>query len=86
MDEEVQSVLIQNALVPEDAPEDSWGRPKRIWNAVDGYIFVGVSVNLAEPVYNCYPDSPSDGDLYDELEERAKRSVQSLLAESGDGE
>jgi hypothetical protein len=75
--EELQQALIDEAL------EDSLGRPKTLWNAVDGRIFVGVSCNLREPRYNCYPEAPPDGKLFNELQRRAERTPDDLLGRAG---
>jgi hypothetical protein len=40
----------------------------------EGRIFVGVSCNLAQPAYNCYPEVPADGGLFEELQRRAERT------------
>ena len=77
-------ILIADALVPEASATDWKGRPKRIWNAVDEFIFVGDSCNLAEPKYNCYPAYPPNGKLFNELQERAERTIEEVLAASGD--
>jgi hypothetical protein len=65
---------IQEALEDTAGASDSSGRPKKLWNAVEGRIFVGVSCNLADPVYNCYPEVPADGGLFEELQRRAERT------------
>lgn len=72
--------LERNALIDGEAGEDSYGRPRRIWNAVAGTVFVGVSTNEQEPHYNCYPEVPATS-LADELAERAERSVEDVRLE-----
>jgi hypothetical protein len=74
MDRDLQQRLIAEALEDTARAKDAMGRPKRLWNAVEGRIFVGVSCGLAEPVYNCYPEMPPDGRLFDELQRRAERT------------
>jgi len=74
MDQDLQRRLIQEALEDTAGASDSLGRPKKLWNAVEGRIFVGVSCNLAQPVYNCYPEVPADGGLFEELQRRAERT------------
>lgn len=74
MDQDLQQRLIQEALEDTAGASDSLGRPKKLWNAVEGRIFVGVSCNLAQPVYNCYPEVPADGGLFEELQRRAERT------------
>jgi hypothetical protein len=53
------------------------GRPKRLWNAVNGWYFVAVSTNEPSAAYNCYPEEPSAH--LDELAARAERSVADVL-------
>jgi hypothetical protein len=81
MDQELQKRLIEEALEDTKGATDSMGRPKRLWNALEGRIFVGVSCNLAEPVYNCYQDAPPDGGLFDELQRRAERTRDQVPSE-----
>jgi hypothetical protein len=83
MDAAVQEVLIRGALARDDEQEDAFGRPKRLWNAVDNKVFVGVSCNMQSPTYNCYPENPPDGALYNELIRRAERSLEEVLREAG---
>ena len=59
---------------------DWMGRPKKLWNAVEGYVFIGVSANLQTPHYNCYPERPPDGKLLKQLESRAERTRDDLLS------
>lgn len=66
------------ALPDPDGGTDSFGRPKRVWNAVAGATFVGVSTNEQDPAYNCYPEVPATA-LAHELAERAERSVEDIL-------
>ncbi len=74
--------LLDEALPDPNAPTDVFGRPKVIWNAVGGTIFVGVSTNEQEEAYNCYPSAPTTG-LHTELSQRAERTVESFMAERG---
>jgi hypothetical protein len=74
MDHDLQRRIIAEALEDTGRAKDSLGRPKTIWNAVEGTVFVGVSCNLSEPIYNCYPEVPPDGGLFEELQRRAERT------------
>jgi hypothetical protein len=69
--------LIDEALVDPDGGTDSYGRPRRLWTAVNGVFFVGVSTNENVPRYNCYPDVPASA-LVEELAARAQRSVSAV--------
>ena len=73
-DPDLQQAMIDEALEDTKGETDSMGRPKRLWNAVHECVFVGVSCNLREPRYNCYPETPPDGKLLGELLTRAKRT------------
>ena len=75
---EVQGKLLSEALVDPAGGKDSHGRPKRLWNAVGGTVFVGVSTNEPVPAYNCYPEAPATV-LADRLEARARRSVNEIM-------
>ena len=77
-DETLQSHLLADAIVDPDGGEDSNGRPRRLWNAVNEWYFVGVSTNEAEPAYNCYPDLPMTK-IRQKLIERARRSIEDVL-------
>jgi hypothetical protein len=71
----VQRRLLDEALVDEEAGTDVHGHLRRLWNAVNGEVFVGVSANLAEPAYNCYPAPPASETLRKQLEERRRLSL-----------
>jgi hypothetical protein len=71
--------LLAEALEDPDGGVDSKGRPKRLWNALDGWYFVGVSTNEPTPAYNCYPEVPATG-LLEELVKRAERTVEEFSA------
>jgi len=75
----LQQRLIDEALEDAAGATDSLGRPKRLWNAVGGNVFVGVSCNLPEPRYNCYLEEPPDGRLFAELRRRAERTTDEVL-------
>jgi hypothetical protein len=77
-DERLQHALMSDALVEADVPLDTHGRPKRIWNAVGGFVFVGLSTNEQAPAYKCFPDYPAV-DLIEELERRRTRSVEDII-------
>ena len=78
-DQILQGRLESTALVDPDAGTDSFGRPRRIWNAVAGTVFVGNSTNEQDPHYNCYPEVPATA-LAEELARRAERSVEQFLS------
>jgi len=75
---DVQQRLLSEALVDRAAGEDSHGRPRRLWNAVNGTVFVGVSTNEPVPAYNCYPEVPATA-LAGSLETRARRSLGEVM-------
>lgn len=78
-DPKLQAILLKEALIDSGGSLDWKGRPKRIWNAVAGQIFVGVSCNTEEPRYNCYPEHPPDGKLIKQLKQRAERNLSDVL-------
>lgn len=86
-DPQLQQALIADALTDSGGAKDSLGRPKKLWNAVEGLIFIGVSCNLQTPQYNCYPERPPDGKHFAELQRRAERTRDQILKrpEIGDG-
>lgn len=67
-----------DALVEDATDIDSFGHPRRVWNAVEGMFFVGVSTNQQAPIYNCYREVPATH-LVDQLAIRAERSLGELL-------
>jgi hypothetical protein len=75
-DPALQRRLLEEAIVDEAGGEDSFGRPKRLWNAVNGLYFVGVSTNESRPRYNCYPEVPTA--YLDELDQRLERSLEDI--------
>jgi len=79
VDATLQRKLLDEAIVDPEGGMDSRGRPKRLWNALDGWYFVGVSTNEPEPAYNCYPEVPATV-LLEELSRRAERTVEELAA------
>jgi hypothetical protein len=78
----LRTKLVSEALPDPDAPTDVFGRPKVIWNAVGGTVFVGVSTNEQEEAYNCYPSAAATR-LHSELSRRAERTVEAFLAGGG---
>jgi hypothetical protein len=72
----IRQRLLDEALVDPLGGEDTFGRPKRLWNAVSGWYFVGVSTNENTPAYNCYPEEPAA--LLDQLDARAARTLEDL--------
>lgn len=79
-DPELRRRLLDDAIEDPDGDTDWMGRPKRLWNAVDSWFFVAVSTNQQDPVYNCYPEVPAT-QVFGQLLERAKRSIEDLLNE-----
>jgi hypothetical protein len=75
---DVQNRLMEEALVDPLGGSDSYGRPRKLWNAVGGFVFLGVSSNEPVPAYNCYPSEPLT-ELVDTLRLRAERTVEALL-------
>jgi hypothetical protein len=53
MDKRLQTALIRTAILDSGGAFDVNGRPKRLWNAVGGVFFVGVSCNVETALYNC---------------------------------
>lgn len=82
----IQEALLQEALLDTGNAKDALGRPKKIWNALENFVFVGVSCNLRTPTYNCYPEKPPDGRLLRELERRASRTLVGFLAMLSDND
>jgi hypothetical protein len=83
--EALQQKLLDDALVEPGNDLDSFDRPRRVWNAVNQWVFVGVSSNEQVPAYNCYPEIPATL-LVDELARRAARSIDDVLSgEESDG-
>jgi hypothetical protein len=79
----LQQALIDEALEDTRGLHDTFGRPQRLWNAVEGVIFVGKSNNLREPSYNCYLEIPPDGKLFRELQRRRERTRRDVLGQTG---
>ena len=77
-DVKLRQRLIEDALIDPDGQLDWKGRPKRLWNAINGWTFVGVATGETELAYNCYPETPAT-DLLEELARRAERSIDDLL-------
>jgi hypothetical protein len=81
-DEELRRHLLADAIVDPDGGEDINGRPRRLWNAVNDWCFVGVSTNEPEPAYNCYPETPMTK-VRQALIVRARRSIEDILPAPG---
>jgi len=77
-DDLLQQRLITEAIPDPRAAEDVFGRPKRLWNAVAGTVFVGVSTSEQEPAYNCYPEVPLS-ELRSLLSQRAERTIEQFM-------
>ena len=75
---ELQQRLLAEALVDPDGVTDLNGRPKRLWNAVNGTTFVGVSSSETIAAYNCYPEVAATA-LANELYLRSKRSIADVM-------
>ncbi len=78
-DPTVQERLLKDALIDPEGGTNMFGFPTRIWNAVAGMYFVGVSTNEQTPAYNCYPSVPAT-EIVDDLIARAERSLEEFLA------
>jgi hypothetical protein len=76
-----RDALLADALPDPDGATDSFGNPKRVWNAVEGWYFIGVSTNQKIPTYNCYPEDPAT-DLVEKLVVRAARQLNALSGPS----
>ncbi len=76
--------MIEEAIEDPDDEKDMWEHPKRIWNAVADWCFVGISTNERKAAYNCYPEYPAT-QLLEELTRRAMRSVEQVFEENSDG-
>ena len=80
MNQRLQVALIRCGLEDSRGQLDLYGRPKRLWNAVGGIFFVGVSCNdETRSLYNCYPETPPDGKHLSELFARAKRTPEEAI-------
>jgi hypothetical protein len=75
---ELRQRLLDEALEDPDGGTDAAGHPRRVWNAVDGWFFVGVSTNEQAPTYNCYPDTPATS-LRAALLVRSRRTIEEVL-------
>jgi len=74
----IQRLLIETAIPDQDRGTDAFGRTKVIWNAVEGWYFIGVSTNEPVAAYNCYPEVPLTV-ISAELSQRAERSLAQAL-------
>ena len=81
-DANLRGKLLDEALVDPDGGNDLHGRPRRLWNAVNGWFFVGVSTGEPEEAYNCYPEVPATR-IRDELSSRSVRTVEEFLGIGG---
>jgi hypothetical protein len=70
--------LVDEALEDPAAGVDCFNRPRRIWNAIAGTCFVGVSTNEPTLAYHCYPAVPLTA-LRSELARRARRTLADVL-------
>src|SRR4051812_13153244 len=52
----LRQALLDEALVDPNGGEDMYGRPKKLWNAIEDMFFLGRSCNTSEPRYDCYPE------------------------------
>ena len=76
--EVVQRVLIESAVFSENGGKDCQGRPKKIWNAVNGCIFVGISNQVPEPVYNCMIADFPESNVREKVLELARRAIDDI--------
>lgn len=76
-DEQLRQKLLDEALDDPKGEKDFLGRPKKKWNAINGFYFVGVSTSEPQAKYNCYPEEPNA--LLDELSRRADRSLEEFI-------
>jgi hypothetical protein len=74
-DPELRQRLLDEALDDPQRLLDLYGRPKRKWNALDGWVFVGVSTNERVLRYNCSPEAPCTS-LAAELKTRSQRILE----------
>jgi hypothetical protein len=79
MNERLQAELLKESLVCNAGAVDRFGKPRRRWNAVGGYVFVAVSCHTEDGKYNCYPEDPPSGVHYRELLRRRDRTPEQLL-------
>lgn len=79
----LRQALLDEALVDPSGGSDMHGRPRRLWNAIQGWCFVGRSCNTQEPQYDCYPEDFPSGRDYEELTQRAERQVREFLQAKG---
>ncbi len=82
-DPKLRSKLIEEAIHDPQGVTDAFGRPKVIWNAVAGTVFIGVSTNESANAYNCYPNAPTTA-LHSELSRRAERTIADLMPNHGE--
>jgi hypothetical protein len=75
----LQQALIDGAEEDSSGIKDAFGRPKRLWNAVEGIVFVGVSNGEQDGSYNCYPEYPPGGKLFREMQRRKERTRNDVL-------
>lgn len=80
-DEQLRQQLLDEALEDPKGGKDFLGRPKKLWNALGDYYFIGISTNEQELKYNCYPEQPTC--MLDELSRRAGRSLDDFINQSG---
>jgi hypothetical protein len=73
-DEQLRQKLLDEALPDPKGEQDFLERPKKVWNAINGVYFIGVSTNEPDLKYNCYPEQPTC--LLEDLNLRAGRSLE----------
>lgn len=81
MSDRLQTALLRSALEDPRGGVDVFGRPRRVYNAVAGVVFVGMSTNEPQPAHNCYPVLALTTELRSQLLTRADRSVDEALGE-----
>lgn len=78
-DAQLRQTLLESALVEDPDDTDSMGRPRRLWNALNGWYFVAISTNEPVPGYNCYPEVPATR-LKAHLDRLAERTIEEVMA------
>lgn len=82
-DSVLQQTLLDEALEDTRGHVDCFGRPRRLWNAVEGVVFTGLSNNTRESSYDCFREVPPDGKLFRELQRRSERTRNDVLGPTG---
>lgn len=62
------------------ADANAQGKPKKIWNALNGCVFVADSTGQSDPTYNCYRTEVMPGKFLATLKQRRKRTTEEFLS------